>query len=61
MTAEQQAILEKMDKAADQARAELVELVAKFPDAAEAFGEWAAKHKPTAGYKRIGQLIVALG
>lgn len=60
MTDDQKEIMEKMDKAADLARAELVEIVGKYPDASEAFGSWMKKHKDTAGWKRLGQQIIVL-
>jgi len=54
-------VQEKMDAAADEARTDLVAVIAQHPEATEAIGKWAAKHKNAAGYKRLGIIIVALG
>lgn len=54
-------ILDKMDAAAEEARIELVKLIAQYPEAITAVGKWANTYYPTAGYKRLAKLLTVLG
>lgn len=58
MTEEEKA---KMEQAAGEAAEALKPIIAKYPDAAEAFGNWIKEWYPTAGYKRLGRLLVSQG
>jgi len=51
----------KMDKAAEEAAEELKPIIAQYPDAAEAVGNWMKKWTPTAGLKRLGRLLSTQG
>jgi len=56
-----QAIMDKMDAAADLARGDLAKLIVQYPEAIGAIGKWAAEYKNSAGYKRLAKMLVALG
>lgn len=51
----------KMEQAAVEATEALKPIIAKYPEAAEAFGSWIKAWYPTAGYKRLGRLLVSQG
>ncbi len=59
-TVDKAELLEQLDRAAEIARTDLAELVGKFPEASREFGQWTAKHKNAAGYKRLAKLLAAL-
>ena len=46
-----------MDKAADDASAELEAIREKHPDGVQAVEDWMKKWIPSAGYKRLGKVL----
>ena len=61
LTDENKAILAKMDAAADEARKELLALVASDPEATKKVAGWWAKNYLGAGHKRLGRMLASLG
>ncbi len=59
-TPEQQAILDKMDASADEAAKELLPIIKKYPEAFKELSAWARKNAQSAGYKRLGRILVEM-
>ena len=61
MTEQEKAELKaKMDAAADQARPQLMALVAKYPDAMLEFAQFWKANYVGAGHNRLGRMLVAI-